>query len=263
MFPERVGRVWIDGVVDPVVWAEVPEYKFASIDLVDTDKALNDFFQKCIDAGPERCVLATNSTKSAAKLEKKILGLFKDIYYGPLPVPHAKNPGLLRSGHIRDEIFEAMYRPRSWPDLAEKLAATLEGNGAPILESQSPTLDPTAPPDSFSPILQGVLCADGPPVHRLLDEARRRRDQGSEGEGKDGEEGFMEEIVKELVDEVEKAYSETSKTFAATVSSPACFHWRLNPPERWVGPWDKRLAGPILIVGNTADVSSTPPFSKN
>lgn len=58
MFPGRVGRVVLDGVVDQVYWANTPPHKMWSIALDSAEKTLDGFLSACASAGPTRCVFA-------------------------------------------------------------------------------------------------------------------------------------------------------------------------------------------------------------
>ncbi|QRV77190.1 alpha/beta hydrolase family protein [Ceratobasidium sp. AG-Ba] len=62
MFPNRVGRVVIDGVVDPVYWANLPLYEMWSINAESTDEALNGFVTACAAAGPTGCAIASEGS---------------------------------------------------------------------------------------------------------------------------------------------------------------------------------------------------------
>ncbi|KAG8958278.1 hypothetical protein FRC03_009292, partial [Tulasnella sp. 419] len=49
MFPHRVGRVVIDGVVDPVVWSQVHVHEWPKLDFVDTEKDYLNFIKACVE----------------------------------------------------------------------------------------------------------------------------------------------------------------------------------------------------------------------
>ncbi|KAG8774827.1 hypothetical protein FRC12_001794 [Ceratobasidium sp. 428] len=52
MFPDRVGRVIIDGVVDPVFWANRPPHEFWARSTESADEAADGFVKACAMAGP-------------------------------------------------------------------------------------------------------------------------------------------------------------------------------------------------------------------
>ncbi|KAG9120021.1 hypothetical protein FRC07_004657, partial [Ceratobasidium sp. 392] len=62
MFPNRVGQVVIDGMVDPTYWANRPAHEMWSINAESTDEALTGFVQACAVAGPSGCAIATSGS---------------------------------------------------------------------------------------------------------------------------------------------------------------------------------------------------------
>lgn len=130
-----------------------------------------------------------------------------------------------------------MYRPRSWPDLATKLASLLAGDGAPILsELQSGlNLSDTTSPQRTTYAINAVTCVDGPPLAGKF---------------------TPEEAVEAVLGAAVTTYQTTSTLFAGLGIEPSCFTWKAQETERYIGPWNSSLANTILVIGNTADVSS-------
>ena len=52
IFPDRIGRVVIDGVVDPTVWQSGTEHAVLASTFRDTDKALENFVDHCLEVSP-------------------------------------------------------------------------------------------------------------------------------------------------------------------------------------------------------------------
>ncbi|TDL20711.1 hypothetical protein BD410DRAFT_841140 [Rickenella mellea] len=159
LFPELVGRVIIDGVVDPHMWANIPPHKWPKADL-DPEKALANFFNTCVMAGPQRCALAhnTSTSRSVASAVDKLL---KDLHKHPLPVPHAARPGVLTASMVQSLMYGSLSRPRSWPAFAHLLSSAIKGNGEPILNAmaQNVELDPSKPARTeYAPL--AIICAD-------------------------------------------------------------------------------------------------------
>ncbi|KAF8314504.1 hypothetical protein DL93DRAFT_1072901 [Clavulina sp. PMI_390] len=84
MFPDRVGRILIDGVVEPYSWANEPEFVWGPRAFQDAEKAFDFFVNGCIEAGPERCPLAVHG-KTAQQLDKQIRDTLNDLVVRPLP----------------------------------------------------------------------------------------------------------------------------------------------------------------------------------
>ncbi|KAL0059030.1 hypothetical protein AAF712_014268 [Marasmius tenuissimus] len=88
MFPNKVGRLIIDGVV------EIEDYYRARLlNLAeDADKTLQWFFQSCKDAGPQSCAFYEDSTEAMnAKLQKTYNHLNED----PIPVRTNESYGVV------------------------------------------------------------------------------------------------------------------------------------------------------------------------
>ena len=80
MFPERTGKVIIDGVVDPTDWALYQPYLGWDLDIADAEATWKGFTQACASAGPLSCPFATSSTETAADLEARVEAIFSGIY---------------------------------------------------------------------------------------------------------------------------------------------------------------------------------------
>ena len=131
-----------------------------------------------------------------------------------------------------------MYKPRGWPYLAQLLEAALAGDGAPILNLKQGGLnlsDTTSIQETLSAIY-AVTCTDGPSLTNKYSD---------------------DEVVDLLLNATVDTYERSSTMFAGLVDGfQICFHWKARATERFTGPFDSSLANPILIIGNTADVSS-------
>ncbi|ELU43520.1 TAP-like domain-containing protein [Rhizoctonia solani AG-1 IA] len=178
MFPERVGNVTIDGVVDPILWATTGAYEWGKWDLVDTERAYTNFLDACAEvsagldrsisvlimnkAGPERCALNTNERSTAQAIRKAVEKFIDDLYERPLPVPHGEQPYILTS----DLLFINMYRPRGWPALAEQIAAGINGDGAPITNAVLNTIERNSTKKAQTAMaIEAVTCVDGPELY--------------------------------------------------------------------------------------------------
>ena len=103
LFPDRVGRMVLDGVLD------FNDYymsnKDPNLDIGDADLALNYFFQACHDAGPDACAIWSQSTKG---IRKHFHEADQRLYNAPLPVP---GYGLVKWPLWRSGVYNALYSP--------------------------------------------------------------------------------------------------------------------------------------------------------
>ncbi|KAF8703119.1 MEROPS serine peptidase family S33, partial [Rhizoctonia solani] len=122
MFPDRVGRVVLDGVVDPVYWANRPAHEMWGIMTESTDEALTGFVTGCAAAGPSGCALATKDS-TPESLRALMYGLIDAAYdYKRQVGPNAT----IGSSDIRSMLYQGMYSPTGWPGLANQLAKCVD-----------------------------------------------------------------------------------------------------------------------------------------
>ncbi|KAM7223073.1 Alpha/Beta hydrolase fold [Rhypophila decipiens] len=108
MFPDRVGRLMLDGVVDAdyyesPVWAE---------SLLDTDKILDLFFESCAGAG-SRCALYREGDTPESVSERYHAVIDRLQYGEPVSFTHPDYfyPVVLTSELFRVMIFSFLYSP--------------------------------------------------------------------------------------------------------------------------------------------------------
>lgn len=80
MFPERTGKVIIDGVVDPSDWALYPPYLGWDLDITDAEATYKGFTQACAAAGPLGCSFARSNTETAADIDARVENILSTIY---------------------------------------------------------------------------------------------------------------------------------------------------------------------------------------
>ncbi|QRV77215.1 Abhydrolase domain-containing protein [Ceratobasidium sp. AG-Ba] len=224
MFPNRVGRVVIDGVVDPVYWANLPPYEMWSINAESTDEALNGFVTACAAAGPTGCAIASEgSTPDSLRDElRQIIDLAYD---------YKKSNGTSAEFGI---LFQGMYSPAQWPEVARTILTArnfLTSNGTLTKRSLSlPEKRQTNATEKASAYgRQSITCADA-------------IDAGNT-------------TTRDVFDEMVRVTRDVSQMFgpAFEIGGFYCHRWPVRAVERYTGPWNKKLANPILVIGNEAD----------
>ncbi|CAE6531988.1 unnamed protein product [Rhizoctonia solani] len=244
MFPERVGRVVIDGVVNPIYWANRPAYEHMEVSFESSDEAFDGFAAACAKAGPSRCAIAAqNSTQ--ASISQWTRDLINAAYeYRRITGPSAQ----LSSAAVRGEILQALYGPQAWQNLAEYLQNTsdflrnstsvnatatkqwLPNSVNLINNSRKRRDDPNSIEQPTMHAYEGVTCADA-------------QDAGNT-------------TTKDVFDFVVKTTRQVSHMFGpigVTLSGTYCHRWPVRAVERYTGPWNKKLSNPILVIGNEAD----------
>ncbi|KAL0058269.1 hypothetical protein AAF712_015057 [Marasmius tenuissimus] len=231
MFPDKVERLIIDGVV------EIEDYyRTRWINLAeDTDKTLQWFFQSCKDAGPELCAFYEDSTEAMnTKLEKIYARLDED----PIPVRTNESYGVVDYGFLRfPALLYGLYYPVLWRTLAKGLQDLMKGDGSVLWIMGSTFKDPmfecgcdstTHTFEVESESMVAYICNDGDAVPPGVDAAR----------------AYYEEAVK--------LYSSWG-TFRAS-HRISCSGWSPEIPKtQFRGPISGNTSFPMLIIGNTAD----------
>lgn len=142
MFPERVSRLVLDGVVNLDIWYDS---FFDGGFYTDTDKVFTGFIKECIKAH-KACPFNTwkNTGKdlfgSPSHLQSYIEDALCQLEEEPIPVylNSTHYGAITRRNLVTNGIFIALYRPKTWPDLASNLAELLlNANSTPVYTAYS------------------------------------------------------------------------------------------------------------------------------
>ncbi|CAE6440885.1 unnamed protein product [Rhizoctonia solani] len=244
MFPERVGRVVLDGVVDPERWANQPSYQKWAVKPESTDEAFNGFVTACAAAGPSGCAIAKKDSNPET-VRKFVSDLIDMAYYYKRKVGRSARYG---SSFVRSKVYSGMYGPSNWPSLAKELAgiheflqnvssrsSSTQTKRSPatslvdIVPRQSTTNTTSKDQSAIDYAFQGVTCADAV-------------DAGNT-------------TTKDVFDFLVHITRTVSPMFGPRWGDGGfyCHRWPVRAVERYTGPWNKKLANPILVIGNEAD----------
>ncbi|THH28991.1 hypothetical protein EUX98_g5194 [Antrodiella citrinella] len=225
MLPDRIGRVAIDGIADAVAWSEKPSYQWYRQWLVSSENNYDQFVDGCSATGRPACPLARHKGENPSLIKDRIESFINELYYNPLPVPHARLPGVLTSGRARGYVQLLLQRPITWPKAAFDIASAINGDGSFILNAMEPNMYRDLERSAVS-------CNDNPPF--ALANVR----------------------PEDVVDELLYVYQNVSHfVFNVVTAEPdaGCQFWPVTPPERFQGPWNNTLSNPILVLSNTED----------
>ncbi|KAJ3180713.1 hypothetical protein HDU87_001826 [Geranomyces variabilis] len=234
MFPDKVGHMVIDGVVDPVVWGEG---RFDWLDprtgtvpsLVHKDQVVAAFAAECEKAGPARCALADKPGSVSAR----IAALRAKLEKQPISVVDSKVPGIITARTLDDTMFRATYDPEQWPRVAEVLAAADRGDGVPLrnwVEQPPADLCP-AQDDAEDWNIQSVLaivCANTRPDYT-------------------GREDELEREMSRVATQHPLGYA------SAASLQVGCTYWPIRAVETFAGPWNATTKSTVLVLANTLD----------
>ncbi|CAL1709998.1 unnamed protein product [Somion occarium] len=224
MFPDRIGRVLIDAISDATLWSGTPPFRWYRQKLIYSEAVYNTFITECYQAGPHACALARDTDNCPADIDSRLEGFHDSLYYNPLAVPDAIEPGVLTVGRSRLYLTVALESPSSWPETAQLFNEAMTGNATNLLN----TIHERSVPPDLARI--AVTCNDVKP--------------------------FPPPSTAELVDEYLYDYFNVTRfIFGILTTEPdaGCQYWPVTPPERFQGPWNHVLRNPILILTSAAD----------
>ena len=130
LFPNNVGRVILDGVLD------VQDYYEGGwkTNLFDTDETLLTFSKYCYESGPKNCSFWGPSEQNITDRLDNILMKIKDH---PVPVaglPDGGTIGLATYSDLKQSMLETLFAPtQAFPLLADILMSLEMGNGSLIV----------------------------------------------------------------------------------------------------------------------------------
>ena len=123
MFPDRVGRMVLDGVADMDTnlsdsWAK---------SLTDTDKVLDRYLEYCVEAAGE-CALY-RAGDGLEDLKRRYRGILTRLAQQPASFTHPEflYPVMVRDKEVKRMMFNAFLTPSEWPAVAKSLNAIYEG----------------------------------------------------------------------------------------------------------------------------------------
>ncbi|RKO87664.1 hypothetical protein BDK51DRAFT_26884, partial [Blyttiomyces helicus] len=221
MFPERVGRVIVDAVVDPREFSG-EYFDFIYGGLIHTEAAVDAMAAACEDAGPDRCAMAPkpprgsrSHPRTGPSVASRIRTLVASLDTNPLPAPNAAVPGVLTTALASNVIFLATYQTVRWPAVMEALARAEEGDGTLLRNLAVPAPADACPTrdESGGEGFLAVTCADQTPGG-IVDFV-----------------GFKGAVAK-----AENVSYFGGREWAYT--SLPCFDWGVKAHEAFRGPWN-------------------------
>lgn len=241
MFPDRVNRLIVDGVVDAY------DYKKALWldNLVDTERALDFFYYHCARVGFPICALANkHGATTEASVKARMQNITESLYHNPLPVLSKSQPDVVTYSTVRIITFLVLYTPIGGFDyLANFLAGIEDGDLASVGE-----------------LLQGFQASFGLLRNEAEAAAIVDDDEGFDimgdaqtaiacGDG-DSQNWMTRADFAEHIRNITKL-SPISEMWSTLRLK--CIHYSVRPYSRFEGPWVGKTSHPILEIGNDAD----------
>ncbi|EJC98517.1 alpha/beta-hydrolase [Fomitiporia mediterranea MF3/22] len=235
MFPDNVGRLIIDGVVDAEAYYMGNWTGF----ILDMDKVYTNILDACVEAGPSLCPIFENTT---AQVHTRVENLMDKLRIEPVLLFNstAINSAIVDYyATVRDQMLATLYFPYdSGANLTQALAALEQGNASPIYHGSSESmfhafLEGQCPAQTGEPFVAGVfdvtstiLCGD-----------------------------IVTDDVQTISD-ARAAYdiaSKLSPEFAGVwLGEALCSGWTVRADDRFNGSFIQNTSFPLLVIGNVA-----------
>ncbi|ERF75396.1 hypothetical protein EPUS_00189 [Endocarpon pusillum Z07020] len=234
MFPDRVKRMVLDGVVD------APDYMAQgwSTNLQDTDKVMDAFYKYCFEAG-SLCPLYDRAGPEAIK--SSLSGFLQMVQENPIVAVDSSGsltPDILTYSDIRRFIFMSLYSPvRNFPGLAFLLDQLRNGEYDQALRLMALQTDVHCPRDNSTAASQ--LLAENEAPRAIMC-----------GDGDDMSNQTLPDFKEYL--RLLEAQSSTGGAIWASFRL-ICTGWQVRSKWRYTGPFGGNTSKPILWIGNTAD----------
>lgn len=173
LFPDRVGRMLLDGIDNPV--EDRTTAGFGLTALTDRDRVYKEgFIGECIRAGPKNCALAeplngSNGTETVTGLQDRINNIFARLHERPAPATDPEfGPGVYWWRDFNDVFASALYNPLRWPKVATGISQfEREGNITFLYARKTygtfysdPTECPDPPEKAWGNVELFVICGD-------------------------------------------------------------------------------------------------------
>lgn len=229
MFPDRMDRLVLDGVVNAQNY-----YHHQGIDIdqfLTADSGFRAILAACIEAGPEKCALASLNS-NAADLEATLIGMADK--YGKNPV--AVGGTVINSRMVTELLFIVIKYTSGIATAAEHLTNLVTGTNLTEVVAYYDKLSSGVAIKNDSSM--GIKCSDTFP----------RADS-----------------IEDIIPDVEHML-QSSELFAPLLAGIAaqCANWPWAAKERYGGPWvGIKTKNPVLWFGNTYDPATPLASAKN
>ncbi|KAK4497753.1 hypothetical protein PRZ48_010406 [Zasmidium cellare] len=224
MFPEKVERMVLDGVLNPHEYVAGEDYQ----QLASTDAVFEGFLSACLSR-PTECPLAARSTSTKNLKQQFDEGLkyleSNPFSYGPSPAEY------ITASALEQTIIQALYAPSGWATLAANIDAVISRNVSALAAIAAAAPVPPPPPfndQSQEESIPSIRCSD---VTLRVDDVEQ-----------------VLPIAKTLLDQ-----SPQLGSYVLTAQPLLCSQWPFVAKERYTGDFNVSTRNPILFVGNVFD----------
>ncbi|GJE96013.1 alpha/beta hydrolase [Phanerochaete sordida] len=236
MFPDHVGRLAIDGVVNAHEWYQGNDFTKGS--LTDTDAALEDIYTACVAAGPSACPIFETTP---ALVRARVNRLIESVHVAPVPIFNdSVTPPFAVADYtlVVSQLLGAVGTPYGGAlQVAEAVVALENGDGAPMFAGSTQellaSLDTCSATDG--PFAVGSIDVEAPIIcgDSMVNTVKTLEEARQEFEG----------MLK---------MSDLATAWYPTTQGP-CTGWKIRGKDRMNGSFETNTSFPLLLIGNTHD----------
>ena len=233
MFPDRMDRIVLDGVVNAQNY-----YRRFGIDvdqLLSADAAFRAILAECIQAGPTKCALASINS-NATDLEATLLGVADK--YGKSPI--AAGSTVINRRVVMELLFVVIKYTSDLPNATRHIANLVTGTNL------------TAVAEYYNSLNAGIAMGDDDSFYGIKCSDTFPRAAG----------------LSDIMPDVQRMI-ETSELFGNLLAPVAtqCASWPWEAKERYNGQFlgesKIKTKTPVLFIGNTYDPATPLASAKN
>ncbi|KAK5726866.1 hypothetical protein LTR15_002756 [Elasticomyces elasticus] len=232
MFPDRVGRLIVDGVVDAYNYKKT----LWSDNLIDTERDWNGFFYHCARAGFPACALANKTGLTTAQgVSDRVFNITQSLYHNPLPVV-SPSPEIVSYSDVKNLIAAANL-----------LSDIEKGDGTRFAELLH------AYHDFQCPNTDSATAPLWPLRNRTKGSGASNQDATTAIACSDGDDQSW--LNRTEFEKYAREQAKLSPSVGSIWTSLrlSCIHYSVRPYARFEGPWIANTSHPLLLIGNTAD----------
>ncbi|MGW2250612.1 alpha/beta hydrolase [Kitasatospora sp. NPDC001660] len=247
MYPNKVRAIIVDGNVDPDLrlsdGMEYDRQRAGGFEI-----ALDEFLKRCQSAGAPRCAFGEGDTRA------KFDGLRDHLRTGPVTLANGSKVTL---STFTDQVANALYSQSRLAGLAKQLQALYQAVEKPAAAA---LLAPKATTED-----------DASRLAVAVPHALREAPADSEYTGDDSylavncQDKPYPSNDRAFANAARK-WEEESPTFGRfqAFDAPACASWPAPAvdAERFTGPWDRKTANTVMVIGNLYDPATQYTFAQ-
>ncbi|KAL9936296.1 hypothetical protein V8E36_005138 [Tilletia maclaganii] len=247
MFPDRVGRVLLDGCEFVIDHRRIEGFGTVALDNI-TDAFHDGFLGECARSGPKGCALANKEGETTTdSLQTRVSAILDDLLMAPKAVAHPRmGPSLVRYEGVVDSVYAALYNSASWPRLARMFAQLEQGNGTLALEMVGWAYDPeSTEPEGEAGNTRGWKGIDVPKT--ASDELTLAVICSDSYDDDRHDLAWFDELQANMT---KQSWIGGNGRFSDVFP---CWHFKTKPAEVYRGNFSHSLRNPLLLVGETYD----------